>query len=170
MGFLSSLFNSKAADKQDAPASAVEVMCPVSGTAMDITEVSDQVFASKAMGDGIAIKPSEGVLVAPISGTVEALFPTYHALAIKGDNGIGVMLHVGIDTVNMKGEGFAAFISQGDRVEVGQKLVEFDCDKIASAGYEDTTMVIVSELPAGASLAKCPLGAIAQGDRALWLA
>lgn len=170
MGFLSSLFTDKTADKQVVPAPAVEVMCPVSGAAMDITEVSDQVFASKAMGDGIAIKPSEGILVAPISGTVEALFPTYHALAIKSDDGVGVMLHVGIDTVNMKGEGFTAFISQGDRVEVGQKLVEFDCDKIAAAGYENTTMVIVTELPEGASLAKCPFGVIAQGERALWLA
>ncbi|MFR3451113.1 MAG: PTS glucose transporter subunit IIA [Collinsella sp.] len=107
------------------------------GTVMDISEVNDPVFAGKAMGDGIAIVPSEGVLVAPISGTVEALFPTGHALAIKDEAGMGVMLHIGIDTVDMKGDGFIARIAQGDRVEAGQILVEFDREKIAAAGFED---------------------------------
>lgn len=182
MGFLSNLFGNKAsaveqpatgsdraveASNQTVPAATI--LCPVSGTAMDISDVNDPVFAGKAMGDGIAVVPSEGVLVAPISGTVEALFPTGHALAIKDDAGMGVMLHIGIDTVDMKGDGFVARIAQGDRVEAGQILVEFDREKIAAAGFEDTTMMIVTELASGLSLAKCPAGAIARGDVALSL-
>ena len=150
MGFLSNLFGGKTSeveqpateDGRTAEASpqaapVATVLCPVSGTVMDISEVNDPVFAGKAMGDGIAIVPSEGVLVAPISGTVEALFPTGHALAIKDEAGMGVMLHIGIDTVDMKGDGFIARIAQGDRVEAGQILVEFDREKIAAAGFED---------------------------------
>lgn len=182
MGFLSSLFRGKdvASKKVEPAADSIDnaseilgassvVLCPVSGTAMDISEVNDPVFSSKAMGDGIAVAPSDGMVVAPISGTVEALFPTGHALAIKGDDGMGVMLHIGIDTVDMKGEGFHAFISQGDRVECGQKLVEFDRSKIAAAGYEDTTMVIVTELPFEGALTKCAFGPISRGEEALCL-
>ena len=182
MGFLSNLFGGKAssversaievgrvaeASNQTAPAGAI--LCPVSGSAMDISKVNDPVFAGKAMGDGIAIRPSEGVIVAPISGTVEALFPTGHALAIKGEDGMGVMLHIGIDTVDMKGEGFCAHVAQGDHVDAGQVLVEFDREKIAAAGFEDTTMMIVTELASGLSLVKCPAGVIARGDVALSL-
>lgn len=182
MGFLSNLFGNKAsaveqpatesdraAEVSNQTAPAGTILCPVSGAAMDISEVNDPVFAGKAMGDGIAIVPSEGVLVAPISGTVEALFPTGHALAIKDDAGMGVMLHIGIDTVDMKGDGFTAHIAQGDRVEVGQILVEFDRERIAASGFEDTTMMIVTELASDLSLVKCPAGAIARGDVALSL-
>lgn len=182
MGFLSNLFGGKAsADEQPAietgravkasnqAAPSGTILCPVSGIAMDISEVNDPVFAGRAMGDGIAIVPSEGVLAAPISGTVEALFPTGHALAIKSDSGMGVMLHIGIDTVDMKGDGFIARIAQGDRVEAGQILVEFDREKIAAAGFEDTTMMVVTELGSDLSLAKCPAGAVSRGDVVLSL-
>lgn len=186
MGFLSNLFGGKAPEAEEpkiesghtaevtastsAPvASVATILCPVSGTAMDISEVNDPVFSGKAMGDGIGIVPSEGVLIAPISGTVEALFPTGHALAIKSEDGMGVMLHIGIDTVEMKGEGFRALISQGDRVEAGQVLVEFDREKIAAAGFEDTTMMVVTELAPELSMVKCEAGAIVRGDAALML-
>ena len=175
MGFLSNLFGGKTSEVEQSAtedgrtaeaspqaAPVATVLCPVSGTVMDISE-------GKAMGDGIAIVPSEGVLVAPISGTVEALFPTGHALAIKDEAGMGVMLHIGIDTVDMKGDGFIARIAQGDRVEAGQILVEFDREKIAAAGFEDTTMMVVTELGSDLSLAKCPAGAVARGDVVLSL-
>ncbi len=134
---------------------------------MDIAEVADPVFSSKAMGDGIGIKPVSGELVAPFSGTVEALFPTCHALAIKNESGVAVMLHIGIDTVDMKGEGFTAHVAQGDYVEQGQLLVTFDRDKIAAAGYDDTTMVIAAEVPAGLAVATCEPGSVAFGERVL---
>lgn len=82
---------------------------------------------------------------------------------------MGVMLHIGIDTVDMKGDGFIARIAQGDRVEAGQILVEFDREKIAAAGFEDTTMMVVTELGSGLSLAKCPAGAVSRGDVVLSL-
>ena len=161
----------RTAEAQQAPAasdasasSAVEALCPVSGTAMDIADVADQVFASKAMGDGIGIKPTSGELIAPFSGAVEALFPTGHALAIKHASGVGIMLHIGIDTVAMNGEGFTAHVAQGDHVKQGQLLVAFDRDKIAEAGYDDTTMVIAAEVPAGLSVAKCKPGAVSTGQ------
>ena len=182
MGFLSNLFGGKAsaaeqpateagraAEASSQTVSVATVLCPVSGTLMDISEVNDPVFAGKAMGDGVAFVPSEGILTAPISGTVEALFPTGHALAIKGEDGLGVMLHIGIDTVDMKGEGFNARIAQGDRVEVGQVLVEFDREKIAAAGFEDTTMLVVTELASDLTLTKCRAGAVARGDVVLSL-
>lgn len=82
---------------------------------------------------------------------------------------MGVMLHIGIDTVDMKGDGFIARIAQGDRVEAGQILVEFDREKIAAAGFEDTTMMVVTELGSDLSLAKCPAGAVSRGDVVLSL-
>lgn len=145
----------------------VEALCPVPGSAIDIANVADQVFASKAMGDGIGIKPTSGELVAPFSGTVEALFPTGHALAIKHESGVGVMLHIGIDTVEMNGEGFTAHVVQGDHVEQGQLLVTFDRDKIAAAGYDDTTMVIAAEMPSGRTLTVCEPGPVSAGQRVL---
>ena len=155
-------------DIQPAVPAAVYVLCPVPGTAMDIACVADQVFSSMAMGDGIGIKPSAGELVAPFAGTVEALFPTGHALAVKHESGVGIMLHIGIDTVSMQGDGFTAHVAQGDHVEAGQLLVTFDRDKIAAAGYDDTTMVIAAEVPAGRKLSACEPGAVARGERGLW--
>lgn len=183
MGFLSNLLGNKASHTAAAsadvalstnaceqPASqhvAVAALCPVAGVAMDITDVVDQVFASKAMGDGIAIKPTSDELVAPFSGTIEALFPTGHALAIKHESGVGVMLHIGIDTVEMKGDGFIAHVAQGDHVVQGQVLVTFNRDKIAAAGFDDTTMVIAAEVPAGLSMTKYELGPVVSGQPVL---
>lgn len=162
MGFLSNLFDSTKRS------SSYAVVCPVAGELMDVSLVNDPAFSSKVMGDGVAIKPSEGRLCAPLSGTVEALFPTGHALAIKGDDGVSVLLHIGIDTVSMNGEGFTAHIAQGDRVESGQLLVDFDIAAIESEGFEATTMVLASEFPSGLSLCKASSGAVSQGDRVLW--
>ena len=179
MGLFSKLFNKDDAAEQAAPHAAAQpsapqviarVLCPVPGELIDIAEVNDPAFASKAMGDGIAIKPAAGTLVAPVSGTVEALFPTGHALAIKGDDGVSVMLHIGIDTVDMKGEGFHALVAQGDRVEAAQPLIEFDLAKIAEAGFEATTMVIIAESTCGGSLKKHEAGTVALGDDVLWFA
>ena len=182
MGFLKSIFGGKSKKDGQAPAAAPaaspataapkqptpQVICPVVGEAIDIAEVNDPAFASKAMGDGIAIKPAEGKLVAPIAGTVVALFPTGHACAIAGENGISVMLHVGIDTVQMEGRGFTLHVAQGDRVELGQPLVDFDLDAIAEAGFESTTMVLVAEATCPGTLHKCAFGPVGAGERVLW--
>ena len=176
MGLLKSIFGGKpavstkpVADPTPAAAPAVPaVLCPVPGEAIDIASVNDPAFASKAMGDGIAIKPSAGTLVAPVAGTVVALFPTGHACAIAGDNGISVMLHIGIDTVRMEGRGFTLHVEQGQRVELGQPLVDFDLAAIAEAGFEATTMVLAAEHTCPGELRKCALGPVSGGQRVLW--
>ena len=178
MGLLKNIFGGKSAASakstaaqaaQAAPAApAPAVLCPVPGEAIDIAGVNDPAFASKAMGDGIAIKPSAGTLVAPVAGTVVALFPTGHACAIAGDNGISVMLHVGIDTVQMEGRGFTLHVEQGQRVELGQPLVDFDLMAIAEAGFESTTMVLVAEHTCPGELRKCAFGPVSGGQRVLW--
>lgn len=165
MALFSNLF------KKSVPATQLAVqaiLAPVSGEVMDISKVNDPAFASKAMGDGVAIVPSAGQLVAPIDGTVEALFPTGHALAITGQDGLSVMLHIGIDTVDMQGDGFKALVQQGDTVHAGQPLIEFDMKKIEAAGHEATTMVIVASLPSTGSLTTCPEGPVAISDRVIW--
>lgn len=165
MGLFSNIFGKGGGS---ATSERIEVTCPLAGELVDISTVNDPVFSSLAMGDGVAIKPTEGVLLAPISGTVEALFPTGHALAIKGDNGVSIMLHIGIDTVEMKGDGFTAHVAAGDHVSRGQKLVDFDLGKIAQAGFDPITMVIAAENTSGKALHKHAGGAVSTADIALW--
>lgn len=165
MGLFSNLFSKQ--QNQAAP-ERVTVGCPVAGTVVALESVADPVFASKAMGDGIAIEPSEGLLVAPVSGTVEALFPTGHAVAVKGDNGVSVLLHIGVDTVEMKGDGFSVHVAQGDRVDRGQQLVTFDLAKIAEAGHPATTMVLIAESSCEGALHLCDEGPVSCGDDVIW--
>ncbi|WP_087356678.1 PTS glucose transporter subunit IIA [Collinsella sp. An7] len=177
MGFFNNLFSHKQAADHAAPAPAEpdpmtqpHLIAPVSGTLADISTVADQAFASKAMGDGIAIVPTDGTLVAPTSGKIEALFPTGHALGITGTNGITVMVHVGIDTVEMQGDGFTLHAAQGDTVTEGQVLLEFDIDKIRAAGYDPVTMMLVVEHSCPGDLVKHADGPVARGDTAMWFA
>ncbi len=144
------------------------ILCPVAGEAVDLAHVNDPVFSGKAMGDGIAINPANGILTAPVAGTVVALFPTGHALGIRTDDGMEVLLHIGIDTVEMKGEGFQALVAQGERVKQGQALVRFDLDAIERAGYEATTMVIATSAPKNTTMHTRAEGPVADGDTIIW--
>lgn len=101
-------------------------------------------FASKTLGDGIAIVPSAGELVAPCDAEIAMVFPTNHAIGLKLDNGCELLIHVGVDTVKMEGEGFAAHVAVGDKVRVGDKLLSFDIDAIKAAGYDSTISIVVS--------------------------
>ena len=121
-----------------------EVYAPVSGEVINMENIADEAFASGALGQGCAIEPEEGKLYAPVSGTVESLFPTNHALGITGENGEEILLHIGIDTVNLNGKFFKAFVKQGDAVKKGDLLVEFDAEEIRKAGYKTQTMVLVT--------------------------
>lgn len=148
MGFFSNLFGGKAKEEgQGAAPSACKaktVYCPVAGTAIPLSEVEDPVFSQGMMGEGVGIRPSEGKLYAPADGTVAAVFPTGHAVGIQTADGMELLLHIGIDTVEMKGEGFKTVVEQGAKVKKGDLLVEFDCGAIEAAGYKTTTMVLVS--------------------------
>ena len=117
---------------------------PLKGRVIPLSEVSDPAFAEGILGVGVAILPEEGNVCSPVDGTVAAAFPTGHAVGVLSKSGAEVLIHAGIDTVNLKGEGFELMVQQGEEVRAGQLLFTFDVDKIAAAGYETTTMVLVS--------------------------
>lgn len=108
----------------------VDVYSPMDGTLVKIEEVPDPVFAQKMVGDGIAVEPAKGLVVSPVDGTVIQLFPTKHALGIRTKEGLEILIHIGMDTVEMKGDGFESFVSEGDRVKIGDKLITFDIEKV----------------------------------------
>lgn len=117
---------------------------PIVGEVVALNEVNDPVFSSGVMGQGIAVKPSKGVVYAPADAEIAIAFPTGHAYGLKTDNGAEILIHVGIDTVSMNGEGFEAKVSQGDRVKAGDVIGTFDSEAIAANGLDDTTMVIIT--------------------------
>lgn len=123
-----------------------ELTAPVTGNVIPITEVNDPVFSSKAMGEGIGIIPNAGILIAPASGTIETLFPTGHAVGLKTDQGIEVLMHIGINTVELKGAGFETKVVAGDYVEKGQALVIFDLEKLKAEGYDTTVIMCITNM------------------------
>lgn len=170
MGILSRILGKSESTPTESGKPSKELVSPLMGEVIPLETVNDEVFAEKFMGDGLAIIPAEGKLYAPMSGMVEALFPTNHAIAIAGDNGINAILHIGIDTVEMGGDGFEALVRQGDRVEKGQLLITFDMDKIESSGYEATTMVVLPDSSELGPLHKRDTGQIKPREKLLWLA
>ncbi|EPA2134459.1 TPA: PTS beta-glucoside transporter subunit IIBCA [Streptococcus pyogenes] len=129
----------------DQPALAEETLySPLNGTVVDLSAVSDPVFSSGAMGQGLAIKPEDNTLYSPVDGKVEIVFETGHAYAITSSQGAEVLLHIGIDTVSMAGDGFESLVAVGQAVKKGDLLGHFDPSKIAEAGLDDTTMMIVT--------------------------
>ncbi|HFV1610993.1 TPA: sucrose-specific PTS transporter subunit IIBC [Streptococcus pyogenes] len=129
----------------DQPALAEETLySPLNGTVVDLAAVSDPVFSSGAMGQGLAIKPEDNTLYSPVDGKVEIVFETGHAYAITSSQGAEVLLHIGIDTVSMAGDGFESLVAVGQAVKKGDLLGHFDPSKIAEAGLDDITMMIVT--------------------------
>lgn len=124
---------------------SIEVTAPITGRAVDLSEVPDPAFAEKLMGQGIAIIPEEGKVHAPFDGKVAQLFKTKHALLLEHRSGIQVLVHIGIDTVSLKGEGFTAHVHTGDTIKQGQLLLEFDIAHIQAAGNPVITPVIVPD-------------------------
>ena len=122
----------------------VLVRAPMTGRLVALADVPDPVFSSGKMGLGVGIIPTSGTVYAPVSGKVVVAMASGHAYGIRSDDGIEVLVHVGLDTVNMKGEGFRALVTKGDRVEAGQVLAEVDLDAIVAAGYPTTTVLIVT--------------------------
>lgn len=121
-----------------------DFLVPVSGTIVDIDQVPDPIFAQKMMGDGFAIQPTGKEVYAPISGTVISVFP--HAVGIKGDNGIEVLVHCGIDTVNLQGEGFNNHVSEGDHLNAGDLMIEVNWDSIKDKVPAIITPVVFTNL------------------------
>ncbi|MCM3544405.1 beta-glucoside-specific PTS transporter subunit IIABC [Priestia megaterium] len=123
---------------------SLQVMSPIEGEVVPLSEVNDDVFSSGLLGKGVAIVPNKGEVFAPFSGEIVTLLESKHAIGLKGDNGVELLIHVGIDTVTLKGQHFESYVSQGDRVEAGDKMLEFDMEAIKAKGFELVTPVIVT--------------------------
>ena len=122
-----------------------ELYAPMKGEVLDVSKSADPAFASKAMGEGVAINPSEGVIYAPADGTISLIFPTKHAMGITLNSGVELLIHAGIDTVKMEGKGFETFVETGVKVKKGDKLLSFDMDLVKEKGYQTQTMFLVAD-------------------------
>ena len=162
-----------AATTADSPATgadatgSVKALAPVSGTVVALADVQDKVFASGAMGAGIGIVPDDDRVYSPISGTVQAVMKTGHAYGIKSDDGVEVLVHIGIDTVQMGGDGFEAAVTRGQRVEAGDLLATADREKILAAGYDSTTLMVVTNTKALTAVVPVAKGNLVHGTPAL---
>lgn len=125
----------------------VVLSSPLAGRVVPLNEVKDQVFSSGAMGKGIAIDPANGTLVAPAGGTITTLFPTGHAIGLTTTDGVEILMHIGMDTVELEGKGFEIFVKQEDQVKKGDLLVKFDLSLIKEAGYSTVTPIVVTNTP-----------------------
>lgn len=136
------------------------VTSPVSGSVIPLSEVKDPAFADGALGDGVAIIPENGTIVAPFDGTVSMIFETGHAVGLMSEDGVEVLIHVGLDTVNLEGKYFEKKVNNGDKVVAGQPLIQFDLDAVRNAGYDVTTPVLVTNMDKFKALGKVSEGAI----------
>lgn len=138
-------FSDDAADNTENTDVKDEVLCaPVKGKIIPIEKVADPTFAEKILGDGAAIVPSAGLLVSPADATVETVFETNHAISLVTDGGAELLMHIGIDTVKLKGKYFKAMVKNGDKIKMGQPLIEFNIDKIKEEGFDLTTSVVIA--------------------------
>ena len=127
----------------------ITLISPIKGEVKDISESSDETFASKVMGDGILVNPSEEIFVAPADAKVELVFPTKHAIGLSLKDGSQILMHCGINTVSMNGEGFEVYVEEGQEIKQGDKLIKMDLEKVKQAGHSTQTLMIVNELPDG---------------------
>ncbi|MDQ0362061.1 PTS sugar transporter subunit IIA [Breznakia pachnodae] len=124
--------------------SSSELTAPCNGNYIDITDTNDEMFSSKMLGDGIGIITSDSELYSPVDGEVTMIFPTKHALGIKTSNNIDILLHIGINTVELDGEPFEVHVKQNQKVQAGDLLVDVDFKKIEEKGYDATLMVVIT--------------------------
>lgn len=124
----------------------LEILLPVQGKVVDITEVPDCVFSQKMMGDGMAVEPEGNVIQAPCDGKVVLLARTLHAIALQADNGTEILIHIGLDTVELDGKGFTGHVSVGDRVKKGDKLITFDREFILEQGRPLITPIVITNM------------------------
>lgn len=137
---------------------------PVKGRLIPLAQVKDDVFSSGMLGPGAAVIPEEGCITSPCQGSVETVFPTGHAYGIKTEDGLELLIHIGIDTVELDGKGFSPEVKQGDLVKAGDVLAHVDLDAIRAAGYDPTVILVASSLPEGQSLAPVEEKHVCAGD------
>ena len=179
VGFIAAFFYGKTRGNQgagetvdEAPAVAIpeeaatdfSIVSPLKGEVVPLNQVKDATFAKGILGDGVAIAPAGGVVVSPIDGEVKVAFPTGHAYGLVSASGVEILIHIGMDTVELNGEGFKPLVKTGDKVRKGQPLVEVDWDLLKSKGYEIVTPVVVSNGAKFAGVNDKSSGKIATGD------
>lgn len=142
-----------------------EILSPLDGELIELSDVKDKTFASGAMGKGVAIKPVEGMLVSPINGHIEMIFNTKHAIGLKSDDGAEILIHIGMDTVNLQGKYFEVLKNAGDNVKVGDELIRFDIEAMESEGYDVTTPIIVTNSQEYVDVIPDACGEIKKGSR-----
>lgn len=121
-----------------------EIIAPVSGKLLDLSEVPDEIFSQKIAGDGVAIDSTGNIIMAPVDGELTLVFKTCHAFAVTLDNGVEVLVHIGIDTVELKGEGFKLLVEQGKKIKKGEPIIKIDREFIESKGYSLITPVLIT--------------------------
>jgi PTS system beta-glucosides-specific IIC component len=162
--------NNAAANQPEIVESGVKaetLLAPLAGKAVKLSEVKDDVFASGAMGNGAAVEPAEGVLRAPATGIIQMIFPTGHAVGMKTDNGAEILMHLGMDTVNLQGKGFETVVEKGQHVKAGDVLVNFDLEGIKKQGYDMTTPVVVTNSKDYQAVEAVAEGEVKPGDKFL---
>lgn len=159
MGFLDKLFGGK----KESATKEVKIYAPLSGEIVNIEDVPDVVFSEKIVGDGIAVRPNGDVIVAPVNGTIGKIFETNHAFSIESDEGIELFVHFGIDTVELKGEGFTRVATEGQKVKVGDPVIKFDLAVLEAKAKSVLTPVVISNMDEISNLHK-HTGEVVAGD------
>lgn len=142
----------------------VHIQAPLTGDVIALSDVADPVFSSGAMGDGLAIKPTKNEVVAPVDGSIVMTTPSKHAIGIRSNSGIEILIHVGMDTVQLNGEHFELLVQDGDAITAGQPLLRFDTEAIEQAGYSTVTPVIITNHAEFNELIKTTDKSVAHGD------
>lgn len=150
MGFFDKLFGGK----KEAVAKEVKIYAPLSGEIVNIEDVPDVVFSEKIVGDGIAIRPTGDTIVAPVNGTIGKIFETHHAFSIESEDGVELFVHFGIDTVELKGEGFTRLAEENQEVKVGDPIIKFDLELLQSKAKSVLTPVVISNMDEVTNLQK----------------
>jgi glucose-specific phosphotransferase system IIA component len=125
---------------------AITLYSPLTGDSVGLEQVPDPIFAEKMMGDGVAIEPTEGIVVSPCDGKIVSIFPTKHAIGIESDEGLEILIHIGIDTVKMEGKGFKALVEADQVVKKGQELIKFDLKKVKKQAKSTITPLLITNM------------------------
>lgn len=142
----------------------VELFAPIDGEVIPLEEVPDPVFAEKMMGDGIAIKPANGKVVSPVDGDIVQVFPTKHAVGIKTSNGAEILIHIGLETVALDGEGFTTHVKEGDKVKKGDALVDVDFSIVEEKAASTVTPMIITNANEMEALTKADVKQVHAGE------
>ena len=142
----------------------IEIYAPLTGEYINIENIPDPVFAQKMMGEGFGINPTEGEVVSPIEGKVDNVFPTKHAIGLKADNGLEILVHIGLDTVQLDGQGFEILVSSGDTVQVGDPLLKFDLEYIRNNAEDVISPIIITNSDQTESIHVNDVKAVIKGE------